>query len=302
MESMRERFTAVVSALLDENRRAAVVLADIGFSSLVEAARRHPTRVVNVGIREQGLIGVAAGMALVGMRPIAHSYAPFLVERPFEQVKLDFGHQDVGGVLVSVGASYDWAEGGRTHQAPEDVAVMATLPGWQIHVPGHPDEVEVLLRRAMTHDDRVYIRLSEARNALPHPVPPFRSAVLRRGSPGAPTVVAVGPMLDRVAAATSDLDATLLYAATVRPFDHRTLMSVVNAPEVVVVEPYQEGTSASEIAFALEHIPHRLLSIGVPTHEQRRYGSREEHDRASGLDAAGIRARLERFLASTMAA
>ena len=160
----------------------------------------------------------------------------------------------------------------------------------------------MLLRRAMAHDDRVYIRLSEAQNALPNPLPLYRSHVARRGSEGAPTVIAVGPMFDRVASATSGRDVNLLYAATVRPFDHRTLLTVLGAPEVIIVEPYQEGTSAVEISLALEHVPHRLLSIGVPRIETRRYGSMKDHDIANGLDTAGIRARIDRFLASRLAA
>ncbi len=79
-------------------------------------------------------------------------------------------------------------------------------------------------------------------------------------------------------------------------------MSVASAPEVVIVEPYQEGTSAVEVSLALEHMPHRLLSIGVPKAEERRYGTADQHDAANGLDAAGIRARIDRFLRSPLAA
>ncbi|AIJ25176.1 transketolase B subunit [Amycolatopsis methanolica 239] len=93
--------------MLDEDPRVAVVLADISAASLEAARRRHPDRVINVGIREQALIGVAGGLALAGMRPVVHTFPSFLVERPYEQVKLDLTHQGAGAVLVSWGGSYD---------------------------------------------------------------------------------------------------------------------------------------------------------------------------------------------------
>src|ERR1700691_2753945 len=107
METMRERFIATATELLDTDARLAVVLADISAAQFAPAAARHPDRVINVGIREQLLISVAGGLALAGLRPIAHTFPSFLIERALEQVKLDLGHQDVGAVLVSSGASYD---------------------------------------------------------------------------------------------------------------------------------------------------------------------------------------------------
>lgn len=299
MPTMRDRFMNVSGTLLDERPDLAVVLADIGYGYFQDAGvvARHPGRVLNVGIREQLLIGFAAGLAMEGFRPIVHTYAPFLVERPFEQVKLDFGHQGLGAVFVSVGASYDAAATGRTHQAPEDVALMSTLPAWRVHVPGHPDEVEAILRSTAAGTGLDYIRLAESVN--PEAVPYSGSlSPIRRGSAGSVTVIAVGPSLEPVLEATADLDATVLYASTVRPFDGEGLRSFVASPAVVLVEPYLAGTSSAEVSAALKDSPHRLLALGVARREHRHYGRRWEHDRAHGLDAAGIRRSVTGFLAS----
>src|ERR1700757_2235174 len=146
---MRTVFAETASALLDEDPLAAVVLAEISSDMFGKAAARHPDRVLNVGIREQLMISVGGGLALAGMRPMVHTYAPFLVERAFEQVKLDLAHQDARALLVRIGASYDAAPSGRTHQAPEDVALLDTVPGFSVVVPGHPAEVRGLLREAV---------------------------------------------------------------------------------------------------------------------------------------------------------
>ena len=298
MTAMRERFLDVVADALDRNARIAVVLAQIDVARLSSRgnARRHHRRVINVGIREQLMISVAGGLALEGFRPVVESYTPFVVERPFEQIKLDLGHQDVGAVLVSIGASYDAAEAGRTHQAPEDVALLATLPGWTVHIPGHADEVESLLLQALEGDDRVYLRLSDETNL--EPVHTEGLAVLRRGGEGAPLVIAVGPTLDEVVSATSGLDVAVAYLSTVRPFDAAGLRAAMRGSDVVLVEPYLAGTSAGEVADALRDCPHRLLCLGVRNAELRRYGSGAQHRAAHGLDAAGIRAALENWRTS----
>jgi transketolase len=256
--------------------------------------------VINLGIREQLLIGVTSGLALAGMRPVAHTFAPFLIERPFEQIKLDIVHQGVGAVLVSAGGSYDYPYYGRTHMAPGDVALVDTLPGWTVHVPGHPDEAEILLRDAIAATGPVYVRLSLPANASPVRVRPGEFAVLRTGEAG--TVIVVGPLADAVLAATAHLDVTVLYAATVRPFDAATLRATLGQPNVVVVEPYLAGTSVSFVAEVLSDIPHRVIGLGVGREEIRRYGTPAEHEAAHGLDAAGLRARIEGFLATTPSA
>jgi transketolase len=296
METMRERFAAVTSELLEEDPRLALVLADISVDQFRAARQRHPDRVINLGIREQLLVSVTGGLALAGLRPIAHTFASFLVERPFEQIKLDLNHQGVGAVLVSAGASYDIAAGGRTHQSPGDVALLGTLPGWTVHVPGHPDEAEALLRAAARADGLVYLRLSTQANERPLLTRPGGVAVLRRGDRG--TVVAVGPAAGPALAATRDLDVTVLYLATVRPFAATTLRETLRAPDVVLVEPYLAGTSVPALGAALADLPHRVLGLGVTLDELRRYGTPAEHQAAHGLDAASLRASITAFLGS----
>ncbi|MFI2779993.1 transketolase family protein [Streptomyces sp. ALB3] len=297
MDTMRDRFITTTTRLLDEDPRTALLLAEISRDGFERAEQAHPHRVINVGIREQLLIGAGAGMALTGVRPIMHTFASFLVERPFEQVKLDLGHQGVGGVLVSAGASFDWPAGGFTHMSPGDVALLDTLEDWTVHVPGHPDEAEALLRHAVAGDGRVYVRLSLQSNSAGRPVTGSGFSTVRQGTGG--TVVAVGPMLDSVLTATEGLDTTVLYATTVRPFDAAGLRRAAGAgrgTDVVLVEPFLAGTSTAVANDALADLPHRVLGLGVGRGELRRYGQMTDHLASHGLDAHALRERITGFL------
>ncbi len=293
---MRNVFIDTMIDAVATDSRVALVTADISSWSFDDLRAEYPERVINVGIREQAMIGIAGGLALTGHRPVAHTYTPFLIERPFEQIKICLNHQDVGAVLVSIGGSYDDLPRGRTHQAPGDVALLDTLPGWTVHVPGHEDEVEPLLRKALAGDDRVYLRLSDKVHSEPVPLS-GEFTVLRQG--GAGVVVAVGPVLDDVLAATSALDVTVLYASTIRPFDRAGLRRAAGAARanVVLVEPYLRGTSAPEVAEALADVPHRLLALGTRRDQEvRAYGKAADHDRLHGIDAESLAGSISGFL------
>ena len=299
MGDMREEFIRVAGDLLAEDPAVAVVLADISVSAFAEAGV-DSERLINVGIREQVMVSVAGGLALSGMRPIAHTYAPFVVERAFEQLKLDVSHQDVDIVVASIGASYDASDAGRTHHSPADVSLIASLPGWSVVVPGYPKEVEPLLRRAV-YEGRTYLRLSTQANERHHGIDvggsdgsQGRVMTVRRGGRG--TVLAVGPTLDRVVKAAQGLDVTVLYVTQVHPFDRLGLRAATSHPDVIIVEPYLTGTSAASVSAALADLPHRLLCVGVENHDLRKYGTPSEHDQAHGLDVASLGARFRHFL------
>jgi transketolase len=288
---MRTQLARSATELVESDPRVAVVLAEISVDRFDRAFQIAPERVINVGIMEQTLVGVGAGFAMEGFHTIVHTMAPFLVERPFEQVKLDFGYQGLGGTLASVGAPYDYGTEGGTHHSPGDVGVVLTVPGTEVLVPGCAVELDSLLRGTYANGRLTYLRASVAQNDVAFDVAPGRLDVVRRGSLA--TVVAVGPMLSRTLAACEGLDVTVLYTTSVAPFDAQGLAAVVgDDPLVVAVEPFYDGTLLPALADALRHVPSRFASIGVPRRFFTSYGTREEHDRELGMDTAGIRRRV----------
>jgi transketolase len=291
MRDMREAFGATVSDLVERDGRVAVVLAEISTTYLADALRDHPDRVVNIGIMEQAMVGVAAGFAMEGFLPVAHSLSPFMAERPYEQLKLDFGYQGLAGTFVGVGGSYDYASEGGTHHAPADVGLMLGIPRMEVLVPGHGEEMDRLLRATYANDRPTYVRASVTANAERREVRPGRIEVLRRGTRA--TVLAFGPMLDRTLEASEGLDVTVAYTTSLRPFDTEGLAAIAgDRPVVVTVEPFYEGSAAAVLTDVLRHVPARFVSIGVPRAFIHSYGTPADLDADFGLDTAGIRAQV----------
>ena len=201
------------------------------------------------------MIGVAAGLAQEGMRPVVHSYAPFLVERPFEQIKLDLGHQDVGAVLVSIGASYDASPEGRTHQAPGDVALLATVPGFAIHVPGHPDEVE-RAAAPRVRPRRPRVRAPERRDERGRVAGRAAHASCARARPAARSCSPSGRRSTGAGRDRRPRRRRSPTRSTVSPFPAAELRALASGrSDVVIVEPYLAGTSAAALADALRDQP-----------------------------------------------
>ena len=109
---MRNRFGKIISKLADENDKIVVLVGDIGYRVFDDFRDKYPERFINMGICEQSMIGAAAGMALEGLQPWVYTITPFLIERPFEQIKLDIDHQNVNVNLVGYS---DYPTLGPTH-------------------------------------------------------------------------------------------------------------------------------------------------------------------------------------------
>jgi transketolase len=293
--TMRHQAAITATDLFRRDPRVAIVLSEISTDYFRKAFAHDPGRAVNVGIMEQTMVGVAAGFAMEGFLPVVHTIGPFLAERPLEQVKLDFGYQGLQGTFIPVGGSHDYTSEGFTHHTPGDVAAMRTIPGMQVLVPGTAAELARIFEATYANGHPTYVRTSIQANLRSFDVEVGRLEVVRRGTGG--TVVAVGPMLDRTIEAVEGLDLTVLYATSVVPFDGEGLArEAADADAVIAVEPVHAGTLAPALTEALAHRPARFCSVGVPHRIERDYGTPEDLDRAFGLDAAGIRDRIVRFL------
>ena len=292
--NMRQQMAKTLEELMEYDKRLVVVLAEISYSLFNKNNVAFAKRILNLGIMEQTMVSVAAGIAMEGLIPVVHSITPFLAERPFEQIKDDFCYQQLGGNFISTGASYDYSEEGMTHHGSGDVQILRSLPGMQIVVPGTPGEFDALFREVYANGLPTYYRLSVKSNPVEYPVRFGEMVVVKQGKQA--TVIAVGPMLASVLPAVEDMDVTVLYCTTVAPFDGETLRAASQSSNIVVVEPYYEGVLVPDICAAMKQTPIRVETIGVPHKVLTHYGKPEQHDVALGLTPGGIRLKIERFL------
>lgn len=293
--SMRAQLVKTVESVLALDERVVLLLGDIGVFGFRGAFEQYPSRVFNIGILEASTMSLASGLSKAQLIPIIHTIAPFLVERSYEQIKIDFGYQRVGGNFISVGASYDYASLGCTHHSPGDVGALLNIPGIEIVVPGTAMEFDSLFRQAYADGNGTYYRLSERENTNSQSVHFGKANVLKSGN--AATVVAVGPVLNHVLPAVENLDVSLLYYTSVAPFDAQTLRAHVTlSRKVLLIEPFYSGTLAHAICEAIKPLPVGIDFIGVPRQFLTNYGHAVEHDKSIGLDADCIRARLRTLI------
>ena len=248
---------------------------------------KYPDRVLNIGIFEDGMISVAAGLALGGIEPTIYGISPFIVDRALEQLKLDFAYQNLGGNFITTGAAYDFSTLGYSHYCPEDIGVLYNLPGFEFIAPGTGEEFSILYKSCVSNGNPTYYRLSDYDNKNSQNVTFGKANVIKKGDRA--IVIAVGTMLDAVIEAVNDLDVTILYYTTLLPFDTDSIKKFNKTGEIIVCEPEYIGSLDSMIISSLEGEFLRLSHVGIPRKILRNYGSKEEKDFYCKLTAKDIR-------------
>ena len=159
--NMREAFADLMVELGDNDDKLVVLVGDISHGILQPFAKKFKERYYNVGICEPTIVNMSAGLSKVGLTPVVHTIAPFLIERSYEQIKLDFGYQQLGVNLVSVGGAFDYSQLGCSHHCYTDVSLMSHIENSQVFVPGSAHEFKTLFMQSYKDKKVNYFRLSE---------------------------------------------------------------------------------------------------------------------------------------------
>ena len=153
---MRRTFGRMISELADKDEKIYVLVGDIGYRVFDEFREKHPNRFINMGICEQSIIGVSAGMALEGLNPWVYTITPFLIERPFEQVKLDIDQQNVNVKLVGFA---DYPSLGPTHSELNGQELMKLFNNVSSFFPKNGDDTEKMSYKAYEKNGPAFISL-----------------------------------------------------------------------------------------------------------------------------------------------
>ncbi|GAA1371316.1 transketolase family protein [Catellatospora chokoriensis] len=269
----REAYRDSVLALLGRHPELMCLDSDTGLFSADHAAAAGD-QYLNLGIAEQNLMGVAAGMAACGRVPFVNTMAAFAASRALEAIKIDIAYNRLPVRIMATHGGLAAGHLGPTHQALEDLAVMRVLPGMTVVVPADAAATEAFVEQSVTLPGPLYVRLGRKPTPpIPAAPPPVigKAQTLRTGG----DVVLVGcgpyPVLACVAAAETlaeqGIEATVLNMHTLRPFDTETLIAAARPATLVITleEHWRAGGLGGAVAEALaEAQPTRVLRLGVP--------------------------------------
>lgn len=157
---MREEFSKVIVELAESDESVVVLCGDFGFGVFDNYRKCFPKRFYNLGSCEQSIIGISSGMAIAGLKPYVFSMTPFLIEKPFEQIKLDIDAQNVNVKLIGYA---DYPDQGPTHQELSGRALMGLLKNVVSYFPASPRETREALLESYKSRKPAFISLKKAR-------------------------------------------------------------------------------------------------------------------------------------------
>jgi transketolase len=297
---MRNAFAAEITAQAATDPRVVMLSGDIGNRLFDSYKARCPGRFFNCGVAEANMIGVAAGMAMCGLRPVAYTITPFITTRCLEQIRVDICYHRAPVIIVGTGSGLSYASLGATHHSCEDIALLRVLPEMTVVCPGDPVEVRLALRAALAQEEPVYIRLGKKGEPVVHQqAVDFvigKGIVVRPGKDVC--LLSTGNMLPLAMGAGNKLtdmgvSAEVVSFHTVKPMDEALLAEAFGRFQVVVsIEEHSLlGGLGSSIAEWVVDRPRQrasLLRLGTADYFIHEAGNQDYARRCYGLTVENV--------------
>lgn len=301
---MRGAFSAAIVAAAKADPRVLLLTGDHGYALFDDFRRAAPAQFVNAGVAEQNMVGVAAGLAKAGFRPIVYGLSAFVPVRVLEQIKLDVCYAGLPVTFIGDGAGVVYSSLGSSHQCTEDIAALRAVPGIDILSPADDREMDMAMAHALRFAGPVYVRMGKADLGNLHPgalqarigaLLPLRGAAEQRAPVG---IIATGASVSIGAALSDRLGGAPLWSApSIRPFDAEQLAQIAaRVGTIVVLEEHSTagglGGLVAEIVAELPGERARVLRLGSEEHFSQFCGSYQYLLREHRLDLASIVERL----------
>ena len=288
---MRTTFANTLLSLAQKNPQIMLLAGDLGYSVFEPWQEQIPQQYLNMGIAEQNMAGVAAGLAIEGKIPVIYSIVPFATMRCFEQIRNDICYQNLNVKIVGVGAGFSYGPYGHTHHGLEDIGILRALPNMVILAPGDPVEAKAATIAMMKYKGPVYLRLGKAGEPVLHDKKPTftigKGIVMREGKDA--TVIATSTMLET---AMKIPNFRIISMPTIKPIDEKIIVeSAKKTNAIVTLEEHSIigglGSAVAEV-LAESGISIPFKRIGVPDRFTKTIGLQEHMRKANGLDVDSI--------------
>jgi len=303
---MRNAFAAAITEFAATDERIVLLSGDIGNRLFDTYREQFPSRFYNCGVAEQNMTGMAAGMALSGLRPITYTITPFATTRVIEQIRVDICYHDAPVVIVGTGSGLSYASLGPTHHSCEDVGILRCFPNLTVLCPADAMEVGPALEAALALPGPTYIRLGKKGEPTIHEKPPLfevgRGLVMREGTDvcllgmGTMTAVALEAAKRLMA---HGISARVVSMQTVKPLDTNLLHeSFERFRLVAVIEEHSiiGGLGSAVAEWLATQGPRRgvLEAIGTPDAFISAAGSQQWMREQCGLTPEAVAERIAR--------
>jgi len=299
---VRNAFAEEMTRVAATDKRVVVLSGDIGNKLFDKLKAVDEKRFYNCGIAEANMMGVAAGMAMSGLRPFVYTITPFTTTRCFEQIRVDVCYHHAPVVIVGTGSGLSYSELGPTHHSLEDMAILRTLPGMCVMAPCDASELRQALHEVLKGDSPTYIRIGKKGEADIHTSPPDlkigKVLVIRPGTDVA-LLCAGNMMADTLKAAdllaASGISAEVVSFHTVKPLDEDYLQKAASRFKLLVtVEEHSRiGGLGSAVAEWRMAQPRNVAQLGFGTDDvfMHEVGTQAYARKKYGLTAENIAAR-----------